>query len=203
VVLAEVVRGGRYRAAEHDRLLDPMEFRAWSKAARRYAPPLIVSLDGADLHAGALSDYADGREKIVLVVRGASAPAPLARCITPGTFVLQTTDGTGLDRVAAFDGPAVAAVMPEGAAVFLHDPAGGREPWQRLTVRTLGEAARRALGGISAWQLTEDRTLLADLGRTPFTIPVSGGTAAPAVGAEDAVDRIATWLLGQSGLPGQ
>ena len=87
--------------------------------------------------------------------------------------------------------------------MFLHDPAGGREPWQRLTVRTLGEAARRALGGISAWQMTEDRTLLADLGRTPFTIPVSGGTAAPAVGAEDAVDRIATWLLGQSGLPGQ
>ncbi len=202
VILAEVVRGGRYRSEEHDALLDPVEFRTWSKAARRYAPPLIVSLDGADLHAGALSDFADGREKIVLVVRGAAAPAPLARCITPGTLVLQTTDGTGLDRVAAFDGPAVAAVMPEGAAVFLHDPTAGREPWQRLTVRTLGEAPRHGLGGTSAWQMTEERTLLADLGRTPFNIPVSGGAAAPAVGAEDAVDRIASWLLGQSGMPG-
>ncbi len=202
VILSEVVRGGRYRAEEHDALLDPVEFRAWSKAARRYAPPLIVALDGADLHVGALSDFADGREKIVLVVRGASAPAPLARCITSGTLVLQTTDGTGLDRVAAFDGPAVAAVMPDGAAVFLHDPTAGREPWQRLTVRTLGEEPRRALGGTSAWQMAEERTLLADLGRTPFTIPVNGGSAAPAVGAEDAVDRIASWLLGQSGLPG-
>ena len=203
VMLADAVRGGRYRAAEHDRLLDPLEFRAWSKAARRYAPPLIVSLDGADLHAGALGDYADGREKIVLVVRGAAAPAPLARCITPGTLVLQTTDGTGLDRVAAFDGPAVAAVMPEGSAVFLHDPSAGREPWQRLTIRALGELPRHAIGGTSTWQMGEDRTMLADLARTPFAIPVSGGPAAPAMGADDAVDRIAAWLINQTGLPGR
>ena len=78
--------------------------------------------------------------------------SPLARCITPGTLVLQTTDGTGLDRVAAFEGPAVAAVMPEGAAVFLHDPAAGREPWQRLTVRGLGEVPRSAISGMSVWQ---------------------------------------------------
>jgi len=203
VILADVVRGARYQAGEHDRLLDPLEFRAWSKAARRYAPPLVVSLDGADLHVGALSDYADGREKIVLVVRGAAAPAPLARCITPGTLVLQTTDGTGLDRVAAFDGPAVAAVMPEGSAVFFHDPSAGREPWQRLTVRTLGEVPRHALGGTSLWQMTEDRTLLGDLGKTPFTIPVNGGPPARAVGADDAVDRIAAWLISQTGPPGQ
>jgi len=199
VMLADVVRGGRYRAAEHDRLLDPQEFRAWSKAARRYAPPLVVSLDGADLHAGALSDYADGREKIVLVVRGPAAPAPLARCITPGTLVLQTVDGSGLDRVATFDGPAVAALMPEGSAVFFHDPSAGREPWQRLTVRTLGDLPRHAVGGTSTWQMGEDRTLLGDLGKTPFTIPVSGGPAARAVGSDDAVDRIAAWLLSQSG----
>ena len=202
VILADVVRGGRYQASEHDHLLDPLEFRAWSKAERRYAPPVIVSLDGADLHTGALSDYADGREKIVLVVWGAAAPAPLARCITSGTMVLQTTDGSGLDRVAAFDGPAVAAVMPDGAAVFFHDPAAGREPWQRLTVRTLGEVPKHAISGMSTWQMAEDRTLLGDLARTPFAIPVSGGPATPAVGADDAVDRIAAWLLGQSGLQG-
>ena len=202
VILAEEVRGGRYQASEHDRLLDPLEFHAWSKAARLYAPPLIVSLDGADLHVGALSDYADGREKIVLVVRGAAAPAPLARCITPGTLVLQTTDGSGLDRLAAFDGPAVAAVMPAGAAVFFHDPSAGREAWQRLSVHALGEVPKRAIGGMSAWQMAEDRTLLGDLARTPFAIPVSGGSATHAVGADDAVERIASWLLGQSGLPG-
>jgi hypothetical protein len=31
---------------------------------------------------------------------------------------------------------------------------------------------------------------------------VSGGPATPAVGADEAVDRIASWLLGQSGLQG-
>jgi hypothetical protein len=202
VILSEVVRAGGYQSSEHDRLLEPLEFHAWSKAERRFAPPLVVSLDGADLHVGALSDYADGRQKIVLVVRGAAAPAPLARCITPGTMVLQTVDGSGLDRVAAFDGPGVAAVMPEGAAVFCHDPAAGREPWQRLIVPTLGEVPKRAISGMSAWQMAEDQTLLGDLARTPFAIPVSGGAPAPAVGANDAVERIAAWLLGQPEMKG-
>ena len=195
VMLTEAVRSGRYDPAAHATLLDPLEFRAWSKSARRFAPPLIVTLEGSDLHPGALSDYADGREKIVLVVRGAAAPAPLARCITPGTLVLQTTDGTGLDRIASFDGPAIAAVMPEGSAVFLHDPLAGREPWQRLTVRTLGEIPKRSVGGMSAWHMTEDRTLLSDLARTPFAIPTTGGAPAHALGANDALDRVAAWLM--------
>lgn len=195
VMLTEAVRGGRYDPATHGTLLAPLEFRAWSKSARRFAPPLIVTLEGSDLHPGALSDYADGREKIVLVVRGAAAPAPLARCITPGILVLQTTDGTGLDRIASFDGPAIAAVMPEGSAVFLHDPLAGREPWQRLTVRTLGELPKRSVGGMSAWHMTEDRTLLGDLARTPFAIPTTGGVPAHALGADDALDRVAAWLM--------
>lgn len=86
--------------------------------------------------------------------------------------------------------------------MFLHDPAAGREPWQRLTVRTLGELPRRAVGGTSTWQMAEDRNLLADLGRTPFAIPADHGVSAPAMGAGDAVDRVAAWLLGQSGLQG-
>ncbi len=200
VILTDVVRGGRYQASEHDRLLDPLDFRAWGKTERRYAPPLIVSLDGADLHVGALSDFADGREKIVLVVRGASAPAPLARCITPGTLVLQTIDGSGLDRVALSDGPAIGAVMPAGAAVFCHDPAAGREPWQRLTVGTLGEVPKRAISGMSAWQMAEDRTMLEDLARAPIAAPASAGSAPRAGSGDDAVEKIAAWLLGASGL---
>jgi hypothetical protein len=199
-LLVDAVRGGRYNPPEHDRLLQS-EFRTWKRAVRRQAPPLIVSLHGVDLHAGVLSDYADGREKIVLLVRGPCAPAPLARGITPGTLVLQTADGSGLDRVAAFDGPALAAVVPPGSAIFLHDPAGGRDPWQRLSVDTLGDRPRRSLGGVSVWQMAEDQKLLADLARTPFAIPVAGGEPSPAIGMDDAVDRIASWLLTQSGLP--
>jgi hypothetical protein len=201
VIVADLVRGGRYQPAEHERLLSPLEFRAWTRTERRFAPPLLVSVHGADLQASALGEFSDGREKIVLLVEGASPPAPLARCITPGTLVLQTMDGSGLERVASFDGPALAAVVPEGAATFLHDPTAGREPWQRLTVRTLGATATRAIGGVSVWQMGEDQRMLGDLARTPFAIPVSGGAATPAVGADEAVDRIASWLLGQSGMP--
>jgi hypothetical protein len=201
-MLVDAVRAGRYDPLEHDRLIQH-EFRTWKRTVIRHvSPPLIIALHGVDLHAGILGEYADGREKMVLLVRGPSAPAPLAHCITPGTLVLQTVDGSGLDRVAAFAGPAIAAVMPEGSAVFLHDPDAGREPWQRLAVQTLGDRPRRRIGGVSAWQMAEDQKLLADLARTPFAIPVAGGPASPAMGVDDAVDRIASWLLNQSGVPG-
>ena len=203
VVTSELVRGGRYRADEHDRLLDTFEFRTWNRAERRFAPPLVVVLEGTALLASELAEFADGREKLVLVVHGACAPAPLARCITPGTFVLQTTDGSGLERVAAFEGPAIAALVPAGAATFAHDPGGGRESWQRLTVGHLPEKPKRSIGALSAWQMSEDLQLLETLSRTPFAVPAPGGGAGTAaVGAADAADRIASWLLGQSGLAG-
>ena len=202
VILTEVVRGGRY-TPEHERLLQPHEFRSWNRTERRFAPPLAVLVDGADLQAGALVDFADGREKIILVVRGAAPPAPLARCITPGTFVLQTVDGSGLDRLAAFDGPAIAALVPDGAAVFMHDPTAGKEPWQRMTVKHLPAAPKKSVGAQSAWQMAEDLRVVADLATTPFSVPAAGGgVAAPAVGAADATDRIAAWLLGQASLQG-
>ena len=202
VVLAEVVRGGRF-TPEHERLLQPHAFRSWNKIERRFAPPLVVLVDGAYLQASALMEFADGQEKIVLVVRGASPPAPLARCITPGTFVLQTVDGSGLDRVAAFNGPAVAAIVPEGAAVFMHDPAGGRDAWQRITVQHLPAAGKAPIGGQSAWQIAQDLRLLSDLAATPFSVPAAGnGAAAPAVGVMDAADKIAAWLVAQAGLQG-
>lgn len=201
IVISELVRGECYVPAEHDRLLDAAEFRAWNKAERRFAPPLVIEVDGADLHAGALLDFADGREKLVLVVRGDAPPAALARCITPGTFVLQTVDGTGLDLLAGFEGPAIAAFVSEDAAVFLHDPTRGTEPWQRLTVMRLPEAPKKAIGGASAWQMGEDLKMLADLARTPFAVPgASGAKAMPALGAGDAVDRLASWLIDSSGL---
>ena len=200
VVLAETVRGGRF-TPQHERLLEPHAFRSWNRRERRFAPPLVVLVNGAYLQASALVEFADGQEKIVLVVRGASPPAPLARCITPGTFVLQTVDGSGLDRVAAFDGPAVAALVPEGAAEFMHDPAAGREAWQRMTVQHIPTVGYAPMGGQSAWQIGEDLRLIGDLATTPFSLPAAGnGAAAPAVGAADAADKIAAWLLGQAGL---
>lgn len=202
VQLAELVRGGRYRAGTADPVGSAGDYRHWNAAARRLVPPLVVSLDGADLRAAALSEFCDGRAKLVLLLRGPCAPAPLVRLITPRTFVLQTADRTGLDRLAEYPGPAVAALVPPGAARFLHDPAGGKEPWQRLTMLELPEAPRRALGGASAWQQAEDLEQLATLARTPFKLPARDALASPALGESDAVDRLATWLLTQQGAPG-
>ena len=196
IQLAELVRAGRYQAEEPDLLLAG-GFRHWSRAARRCMPPLVVSLAGEDLHATALTDFCDGSAKLLLVVQGLCAPAPLVRLITPGTFVLQTTDRAGLDRFAAQQGPAVAALLPQGTARFLHDPAGGRESWQRLSVVELPEPPRRAVGGQSAWQQAEDLEQLVALARTPFSIPGAAAPAAPALGESEAVDRLASWLLGQ------
>jgi len=195
IQLAELVRSGRYHAEDPDPLLAASEFRRWTKAERRVTPPLVASVDGADLHAASLADFCDGRAKLALVVRGPCAPAPLVRLITPGTFVLQTVDRAGLDGFAGYQGPAVAALVPEGAARFLHDPAGGKEPWQRLSVLELPAAPRRALGGASAWQMAEDLQQLAALAQTPFTIPAPGAKASAAMGESDAVDRLTSWLL--------
>jgi hypothetical protein len=201
VLMEEQVRAGRYES-DQARLLRTQYFRTWSSAERRAAPPLVVLVDGADLQPGSLLDYTDGSEKIVLVVRGAAPPAPLARCISPNTFVLQTVDGSGLERLASYDGPAVAALVPDGAAVFMHDPAGGREPWQRLTVKHLPDPPKRALGGQSVWQMTQDLRVLGSLATTPFAVPAPAGDgAARAVGADDAAERIAAWLLAQSSAP--
>jgi hypothetical protein len=195
VQLAELVRSGRYRPETADPIGSASDYRRWNAAARRLAPPLVVSLDGADLRAPALSEFCDGRSKLVLVVRGPCAPAPLVRLITPRTLVLQTTDRAGLDRLAEYHGPAVAALVPQGAARFLHDPAGGKEPWQRFSMLELPEPPRRALGGASAWQQAEDLEQLATLARTPFKIPTPEAPASPALGESDAVDRLASWLL--------
>ena len=87
-------------------------------------------------------------------------------------------------------------------AVFAHDPAKGPETWQRMSVHKLPALPTKAIGGASAWQMGEDLKMLADLARTPFVVPgASGERGAPAIGADDAVDRLAGWLLDSSGIP--
>jgi hypothetical protein len=83
----------------------------------------------------------------------------------------------------------------------MHDPNAGKEPWQRLTVPFLPSGPFKSVGGFSAWQMEQDVKMLAELARTPFAVPTApGGKAAPAIGAGEAVDRIASWLLDTSGL---
>jgi len=177
-----------------------LPFQSWSRTERRYAPPLIVTVDGTDLHAAALADYMDGGLKIVLVVQGACPQASLVRLVTPGTFVMQANDAAALERLARFDGPGIAALVPEGVACFTHDPAAGTEPWQRLSIERLPSPPFPAVPGMSAWQLREDVRQLQALAAAPANRAMPPG--APASDSPDAVDRLATWLLGQADLKG-
>lgn len=198
------VKAGGVRAGARDGLLGPLRFEGWNEAERRLAPPLVVQVEGADLQAGDLAEFLDAGVKIVLVVRGECAPAPLVRLITPGTVVVQTENEKGLERVANAEGPAVAALVPEAAARFIHDPSGGPEPWDRIELLSVpGAEPKRAIGGRSLRQQVEELGQLLALARRPTPRPAKeGGGPAAAAPAEEAdpVDRLAAWLLSQANL---
>jgi len=206
---ARVIRlaqSDRYEPEQHAALLDSFPFQLWSASERRMAPPLVVEVDGADLLVAGLADFLDGSQKLVLVVRDPSPPAPLVRLITPGVLVLQTTDPADLDRLLRTPGPAVAALVSEEAAHFLHEPAtNGKAPLLEVT-RMPEEKPRWSLGCISAFQQTEELRHLAALASRPAAAAAPGVGAAAATGAQDGTapmdpaNKLAAWLLSQADL---
>jgi len=199
-VAADLVRTARYRPSDHDLLTLAWGFEHWTREERRHAPPLIVTLDAEDVRPETLAHLIDGSIHIVLVVRGSCAPAPLVRLITPGTLVLQTRDATGLDRFGAYDGPAIAALVSDDAATFIHDPERGASPWQRITIWNHPTTEhRKSIGGISPRQQREELAQLDAIAERPTLSSTPVDALAPA-GAGDPTERLASWLLAQSGL---
>jgi hypothetical protein len=199
--VVELSRTDRYQFEEHAKLVSSFPFAEWNTRERRLAPPLIVVVDGKDLNAVALAEFLDGAQKIVLIVRGASPPAPLARLITPNTFVVQTTDGSTLERFAEWKGAGIAAVVPDSAAQFVHDPTAGSD---RMAVEFLPESGpSRPLGGISAAQQGEElRQLKALCDGAGLAVSASRDAtgAGPPAGSVEPVDKLAAWLLQQADL---
>ena len=186
------VRAGRHGG---DRSVEPLPFARWTKTERRLAPPLLVQVQGGDLRPTALAEFLDGRLKIVLVVEGECAPAPLARLIAPGTYVLQTADMSGIDRFSAWEGPGIAALVPESAARFEHNPAAGAAVWERITIAQLPDKLpRRTIAGLSATQQTEEVELIRCLAARPAGIESLAGAPA-ATATADPADKLAAWLL--------
>jgi hypothetical protein len=203
------IRAGRAKEGDTPATHEGFPFRRWNRAERQIAPPLVVELDGADLHPAGLADFLDGAVKIVLVVRGAMAPAALVRLVTPGVWVAQTDDPSTVEALAAVPGPAIAALVPEGAARFVHDPAGGATLRERLRVDFIPETGEmHALGGLSAFQLAEELAWLRELATAPAAGPAPVTETAPAAGPglaigdppDAQVEKIAAWLVRQSGL---
>ncbi len=169
----------------------------WNRAERTVAPPLVVELDGADLQPAGLADYLEGAQAIVLLVRKPTPPAALARLITPGTLVVQGTDGDALDALRSWDGPAVVAVVPEGAT-FHYTPADG--PGE-LVVDSRPEDKPRPVGRLSVARQEADLALLDLLDGAAAGRVVAAAAGSEPARAADPTDKLAAWLLRQATIP--
>jgi hypothetical protein len=171
----------------------------WNGAERTFAPPLVIEVEGQDLRPASLAELLEGAQKIVLVVNGPAAPAPLVRLITPGVTVIQTDDPEDLAALAASPGPGIAALMPEGAAKFIHAPGAGKGLDGRLSVSFLPEKEpTRPLGALSAFQQAEELRQLASL-----TASVEASLKAAEAPAQDGQEmdqagQLAAWLVQQA-----
>jgi len=185
---------------------DPLESfppTRWNPAERGVAPPVVVEVEGQDLKVGSLGELLSGSQKLVLVVNGPAAPAPLVRLITPGVMVIQTDDPADVAALAAHPGPGIAAIMPEGCAKFIHAPLAGAGLSDRLTVSSLPEKEpKRPLGGISAFQQTEELNQLKALAASVQAVVVVEGEAPAGPPAMDEAGQLASWLIGQADLAG-
>ena len=206
--IASAARNGAASALDEAKALNAFPFAEWNAAERRLAPPLIVSVAGADLVATAVTPYLDGGQKFVLIVDGSCAPAPLVRLITPGVLVTQVHDPKDLTTFVAWPTTAVAAVLPPTAIRFVHDPSAGAHPWQRLSVTGTAEARLARVGGWTGAQQSEETRQLEALAAAPAPAATVASTETPVapVPAQhgldgDPVDRLAAWLLQQAQLP--
>lgn len=208
--IVEQIRARRYRYADHGRSLGSFPFRQWTRAERRLVPPLVVTVDGGDLHAIELAEFLDGTIKLILLVGGTAPPASLVRLITPQAFIGQSLDPVDVDRLLGWEGAGVLALMPDMAAGFLHDPRGGPELWDRLTLSRMPEQEpRKSVGSVSAAQQADELRQLVALSRRPApqgAPAVRGGDvpkATPSASEPAApADKLAAWLLSQADLSG-
>jgi hypothetical protein len=199
----ELARAGLFDPDQHNQFLAALPYRKWNRPERQLAPPLVVEVEAEDLLPAGLGEFLDGAVKIVLVVRGHTTPAPLARLITPGTYVVQTADPAELAGLARSRHPGVALLFDEARpeqARFVHDPDAGSSPWQRLSVGHMPEQPDVGRGRRAPTWL-EELTHLQALARKPVggLVGEDGAGAVRAVGiaAEEGTpaDQLAAYLL--------
>lgn len=204
----ELARSGRFDPEKHNGFLAHLAFRKWNRNERQLAPPIVVVVEPDDLLPAGLGEFLDGLVKIVLVVKGPTAPAPLARLITPGTYVVQTADPEELRGLAESPHPGVGLLFDEERpeqARFVHDPEAGGSPWQRLTVENLPERPEVGRGRRNpTW--VEELDHLETLARTPVASATPAGdgetTAAATPAERTSAGQLAAWLLSQTDLAG-
>ncbi len=202
--LTELVRRHESGPSQYLTALESYGFARWTATERKVAPPLVVSIHGGVMDASDLAPFIDEGTRFIVVANDACPLAPLARLISPGTFVAQTDDLSLLERLPESSGPVVVALMVGKEARFVHDPRAGASTWQRLTVTRDPEGqSRKDAGSRSSWQQKDDLAHLRALAEEP-----SFATSAPATGtsvrtsATEATDRLTAWLVEQSTVSG-
>jgi hypothetical protein len=192
--VVELAHRGEYKQEEHADLLERYPFAQWSRSERSLAPGLVIELPGTALTAASIVPFLDGSMKVVFVVEGDASAAALARVVSPGVFVQQATGDATLEAFTAFEGAAVAALIPGTAVNFVHDPAAGETTYERFVSLTFPkEVRKRPIGGISSAQQAEDYALL----ETLSVVPSPSGEA-----ASDPAGKLSAWLLSQADLAG-
>lgn len=200
VRILDLVKRQSYDLLRHGSPSDGYPFERWTAAERALAPPLVVRLDGSVLDALELAPLIDGCVRLVFIVDGPAAPAPLARLVSPGALIAQVEDASLLAGLAEFDGPAVIAVMQGQEARFVHDPRAGSAPWKRIRVDRMPTVPpRKTLGSRSAWQQRDDLAHLKALVEPPSLAHSAAGAGN---GHADPTDRLTAWLIEQSGQAG-
>jgi hypothetical protein len=193
--VTDLAKRGQYRDEEHQLLLDGLAWPDWSQAERALAPGLVIELSGEDFVPAQVAPYLDAGMKIIFVVDGDAPAAAMSRLVTPGVYVQQTGAETPLEAFSAFNGTAAAALLPNGAVEFVHDPDAGETTYERFTMLEFPrEVRKRAIGGISAAQQAEDMALLKALA----VVPTLSGEA-----ASDPAGKLSAWLLSQTNLVGE
>lgn len=196
----DLARRGGYVPEVHNRAIHEWVFERWMQRDRKTTPPLVVTVSGADLHVADFAELLDGNAHIMLVVTGEAPSARLVRLITPNVLALQTTGDQWLARFTSYPGPAIAALFEGEVAAFLHDPEAGKAAWQRLTVASRpSNAPRKRIGTVTPAQQLEELRQLETLAERPSLSTAPIESLAPA-GDSDPTDRLATWLLNESGV---
>lgn len=196
----ERARDGRYQPDRHHVLLHPYPFHRWSPLEKELAPPLVVEVEGPDFQGGGLSEFMEGWQRVVVVVRGRVQPAPLARLVSPGVVVAQLLDGPDpsaveglLTHLAAFQGPGIVALFDgdSGALPFIHRP--GRAM----------EVDRVALNeGVDRVAATRGQPGILDLRHLASLVSLPGVVTPDAVPSEERrnAGQLAAWLLARTDL---
>lgn len=104
-LIVELVRNGRYEERDHEGLLHGFPRYRWNRMERSVAPPVCLTIDGADLWAGEAAQFLDGNQKLVLVVRPPCPPAPLVRLIVPNGSCCRRRSSRRCSRRCAPAGP--------------------------------------------------------------------------------------------------